>query len=133
MKILLPRKNLFISALLLSAVLAFPGCIYVVVGSVGALGGYIASPDTVEGMTEADITDVWDEAVDVASIMGLVEGKNEQGGVLTAQINGAKVTVLIVRMSSSSVKLSVKARKHHFPKISLAQDVFVKIMSRVKE
>ncbi len=117
----------------MSAVLAFPGCIYVVVGSVGALGGYIASPDTVEGMTEADITDVWDEAVDVASIMGLVEGKNEQGGVLTAQINGAKVTVLIVRMSSSSVKLSVKARKHHFPKISLAQDVFVKIMSRVKE
>lgn len=133
MKSSLPRKNLIISAVLLSAVLVFPGCIYVVVGSVGALGGYIASPDTVEGMTEADPTDVWDEAVDVTSIMGLVEDKNEQGGVLTAQINGAKVTVLIIRMSSSSVKLSVKARKHHFPKISLAQDVFVKIMSRVKE
>lgn len=109
------------------------GCIYLAIGGVGALGGYIVSPDTVEGLAESDTGQVWDTAVEVVSIMGLVESKNEAGGVLKARISGAGVTVVIMKMSSSAVKLSVKARKHYLPKISLAQDVFVKIMSRVNE
>ncbi len=109
------------------------GCIYLAIGGVGALGGYIASPDTVEGLAESDTEQVWDTAVEVVSIMGLVESKNEAGGVIKARISGAGVTVVIMKMSSSSVKLSVKARKHYLPKISLAQDVFVKVMSRVNE
>ncbi len=109
------------------------GCIYLAIGGVGALGGYIVSPDTVEGLAESDTEQVWDTAVEIVSIMGLVESKNEAGGVLKAKINGASVTVMVLEMSSSSVKLSVKARKHYLPKISLAQDVFVKIMSRVNE
>ena len=109
------------------------GCVYLVVGGVGALGGYIASPDTVEGMTEADLSQVFDTAIEVISIMGLVEEKNESGGVIKAKVNGAKVTVIVTQMSSASVKLSVKVRRHYLPKISLAQDIFVKIMSRVNE
>ena len=109
------------------------GCIYLAIGGVGALGGYIVSPDTVEGLAESDTEQVWDTAVEVVSIMGLVESKNEAGGVIKARISGAGVTVMVLKMSSSSVKISVKARKHYLPKISLAQDVFVKIMSRVNE
>lgn len=109
------------------------GCIYLAVGGVGALGGYIVSPDTVEGLAESDTAQVFDTAVEIVSIMGLVESKNEAGGVIKAGINGASVTVMITEMNSSSVKLGVKARKHYLPKISLAQDVFVKIMSRVNE
>ena len=109
------------------------GCIYLAVGGVGALGGYMISPDTAEGLAESDTEQVWDTAVEVVSIMGLVESKNEAGGVIKARISGARVTVMIVEMSSSSVKLSVKARKYYLPKTSLAQDVFVKIMSRVNE
>ena len=113
--------------------LSLSGCVYLVVGGVGALGGYIVSPDTVEGLTDANLHQVWDTAVEVVSIMGLVDSKNESGGVIQADVNVGRVTVLMTQMSSSSVKLSVKARKHYLPKISLAQDVFVKIMSRVKE
>ena len=109
------------------------GCIYLATAGVGALGGYIVSPDTVEGLAESDTAQVWDTAVEVVSIMGLVESKNEAGGIIKARINGASVTVMIMEMSSSSVKLSIKARRHYLPKISLAQDVFVKIMSRVNE
>lgn len=109
------------------------GCVYLVVGGVGALGGYIVSPDTVEGMTAADLSQVWDTAIEVVSIMGLVEEQSESGGIIKAKVSGAKVTVMVAQMSSSSVKLSVKVRKHYLPKISLAQDVFVKIMSRVNE
>ncbi len=109
------------------------GCIYLAIGGVGALGGYIVSPDTVEGLAESDTAQVFDTAVEIVSIMGLVESKNEAGGVIKSRINGASVTVMVTEMSSSSVKLGVKARKNYLPKISLAQDVFVKIMSRVNE
>ena len=109
------------------------GCVYLAIGGVGALGGYMISPDTVEGLAESDTGQVFDTAVEVVSIMGLVEEKNEAGGVIKAKINGASVTVVISEMSTSSVKLSVKARKYYLPKSSLAQDVFVKIMSRVNE
>jgi hypothetical protein len=109
------------------------GCIYLVVGSVGALGGYIVSPDTVEGVTEEETDVVWDTAVEVVSIMGLIESQNESGGLINARIHNSHVTVMITAAGTSSVKLSVKARKHYLPKISLAQDVFVKIMSRVQE
>ena len=109
------------------------GCVYLAIGGVGALGGYIVSPDTVEGLAESGTAQVFDTAVEIVSIMGLVESKNEAGGVIKARINGASVTVVIMEMSSSSAKLSVKVRKHYLPKISLAQDVFVKIMSRVNE
>ena len=109
------------------------GCIYLAVGGVGVLGGYTVSPDTVEGLAESGTAQVFDTAVEIVSIMGLVESKNEAGGVIKARINGASVTVMIMEISSSSVKLSVKVRKHYLPKISLAQDVFVKIMSRVNE
>ena len=109
------------------------GCIYLAIGAVGALGGYMVSPDTVEGLAESDTGQVWDTAVEVVSIMGLVESQNEAGGVINARISGARVTVMIMEMSSSSVKVSVKARKFYLPKSSLAQDVFVKIMSRVNE
>lgn len=109
------------------------GCVYLVVGSVGALGGYIVSPDTVEGVADAELPQVWDTAKDVVSIMGIVESETKSGGLLNARIQGAQVTVLVTQSGSATVKVSVKARKHYLPKISLAQDIFVKIMSRLKK
>ena len=53
------------------------GCIYLVVGGIGAVGGYVVSPDTVEGITENDTAMVWDTAIEVISIMGLIEEENE--------------------------------------------------------
>ena len=35
--------------LFLSFTLCTSGCVYLVVGGIGALGGYVVSPDTVEG------------------------------------------------------------------------------------
>jgi len=109
------------------------GCVYLVIGGIGAVGGYIVSPDTVEGMTDADHVDVWDTAIETMSIMGLIEEENEAGGLILATINGARVTITVITLSPASTKVSVKARKAYLPRISLAQDVFVKIMSRVEE
>jgi len=109
------------------------GCIYLVVGGIGAVGGYIVSPDTVEGLTGNDVAMVWDTAVETVSVMGLIEEESESSGMILANVHGAKITVTIVSLSVETTKVTVKARKAYLPRISLAQDVFVKIMSRVEE
>jgi len=109
------------------------GCVYVVVGSIGAVGGYIVSPDTVEGIAENNEVEVWDTALEVASSMGIITDEIEEGGVITAKIKGAKVTITITALNQSTVKVTIKARKAYLPKISIAQDVFVKIMGSLKE
>ena len=102
-----------------------------VVGGIGAVGGYIVSPDTVEGITDNDIAYVWDTAIETISVMGLINESEESSGMILASIHGAKITITIMSLSASTTKVSVKARKSFLPRISLAQDVFAKIMSRV--
>jgi hypothetical protein len=127
--------NKKIAILILSVLVSFSvsGCVYLVVGTVGALGGYVISSDTIEGVTNNTKEEVWDAAKDIISIMGLIEEEQKSSGVMIAKVNNAKVTITIVPLSSSAVKLSVKARKSFLPKISIAQDVFVKVMSQVNE
>jgi hypothetical protein len=119
--------------LVLPLAFGLSGCIYLIVGGVGAVGGYIVSPDTVEGITEfGDIT-IWESAIEIVSIMGIIEDQNEEMGVLLAKVNGAKVTITVLPMDTAQSKLTVKARKAFMPKINLAQDVFVKIVNNVQD
>lgn len=113
--------------------LSLNGCVYLVVGGVGALGGYIVSPDTVEGVSNNTIDDVWRSTLDVMGIMGIIEEQSKEAGILIGKVNGCKVTVTITTINQKNVKVSVKARKAFFPKINVAQDVFVKIMTNVEE
>ncbi|MDP2653716.1 MAG: hypothetical protein Q8Q08_06755 [Candidatus Omnitrophota bacterium] len=118
----------------LAMVPALSGCVYMVIGGVGALGGYYVSPDTVEGiLTDKQQDDIWDASVDVLSIMGIITERSEPGGVIMAKVQGAKVTINITQISQSSVKISVKARRAFFPKIRLAQDIYVKIVDNVNQ
>ena len=123
-------KNIF-PAIFLSALCLFsPGCVYLVVGGVGALGGYVVSPDTVEGLlTGHDSEDVWNAVVEVVSILGVIQERDDKGGVMIAKISGAHVKVTVMRMSSSAVKLSVKSRKLWMPRIKTSQEVYIKIVN----
>ena len=132
-RFLFPQKNVFMLVLLIPLVMSFSGCIYLLVGGIGAVGGYIVSPDTVEGITSKDEDVVWDAVVKIVSIMGTIEEEIPEGGTLIARVNNAKVTVTVMPINESTVKLSVKARKHFFPKITVAQDVFVKIMNYLQD
>ena len=118
---------LIFPALLFS--LSLSGCVYLVIGGVGAVGGYVVSPDTVEGNTEMDAGSVWEGAIEIASIMGTILESNQESGIIIAKISGAKVTITLEEGEPSGTKIRVKSRKTFFPKISVAQEVFVKIMS----
>ncbi len=104
-----------------------------IIGGIGALGGYVVSPDTVEGVSNNEASAAWDAAVDVISIMGTISEQQQEAGIIIAHVQGAKVTVTISSINQSNIKLTVKARKSFLPKISIAQDVFVKIMTHLNE
>lgn len=133
MKLQAIRKNLLIMILIIPLFITLAGCVYLVVGGIGAVGGYIVSPDTVEGVTENDALTVWDAAVEIVSVMGIIEEQYEESGLLVAKINRTKVEITIISINDSIVKLRVKARRALMPRVSLAQDVYVKIVSYLNE
>ncbi|HOW35509.1 MAG TPA: DUF3568 family protein [Candidatus Omnitrophota bacterium] len=107
------------------------GCFYLVLGAAAAAGGYAISSDTIQGETEKDFQEVWDSSVEIASIMGMVSSKSPELGKISATIDGAKVNIQVLQLTTSTTRLKVKARKGLFPNISTAQNIFVKIMNRV--
>jgi len=125
------RKRFFIFLLGGTMLFSLNGCVYLIVGGIGALGGYVVSPDTVEGTTGHEMDGVWEAAHDVISIMGTIEEEHKEGGIIIARVNNVKVTLTLTTPTPSLVKVTVKARKAFIPKISVAQDVYVKIMSQL--
>jgi hypothetical protein len=124
------RQKMFSALILSMGVFPLNGCVYLVAGGIGAFGGYVASPDTVEGtILDRNYDIVWTKAGEVASMMGMVEDKNDAEGVLSARVQGANVKITVLRVGSASVKLSVKAREGVLPRVKIAQDVYVKIVS----
>lgn len=117
--------------MLLFAVLSFQGCFYLVIGSIGAVGGYVVSPDTVQGTVERDLEEVWEASFNVANIMGNVISQNKNLGNIEAIINNSRVNISMIQFTPEVVKLVVKARKSFFPNISTAQDVYVKIINEM--
>ena len=125
-------KRYGLIALLAGSVCLASGCVFLVIGGVGALGGYAISPDTIEGTVEGrNSQDAWTAAVDVISIMGIIDEKNEVAGTLIARVQGAHITITIVEPINDTVKIRVKARKGMMPKIKLAQDIYGKIVSKI--
>ena len=123
------KQNILPKLLILPVMLSLTGCVYLVVGSLGALGGYVVSPDTVEGTTEHGQIEVWDAAYEVASLMGIIEEEHQDSGMLIARINRSKVTVSLLPVSDKTTKLSVKSRRSFFPNIRTSQEVYIKIMN----
>jgi hypothetical protein len=124
------RAVLFVLAL----VPVMAGCIPLWVGAlgVGAVGGYVVSPDTVEGQVMASLEETYDAAKQITTIMGQVIEESPNGSQLVAMISGTRVTVTLIAINVSSTKMSVKARKSFMPKIDVAQDVYTKIINSME-
>jgi hypothetical protein len=119
--------------LVMLIVLAFSssGCTLLMVGTVGAVGGYALSRDTFEGMTNNGQDEVWDASHKVASIMGTITEERQKQGELDALISGARVTIIIIPVNLTTTKLRIKARKTIFPRAGVAQEVYTKIVNQL--
>ena len=120
-------KIIFLGTLLISCLL-LSGCIFVIGGAVGVLGGYAISQDTIQGETSKSFTSIWSSAVEVLNIMGDVSIEDAAKGVIEASVDSSRVKIDVVELVPGVVRLRVKARKSIFPNIKLAQKIYVKII-----
>jgi len=127
------RNNILALCMVALLPMGICGCGVVIVAGLGALGGYVISPDTVEGVVGYSDKELYASATDILSIMGTMSEQLKSQGHIVANVSGATVTLDIIPMSKSSTKFRVKARKWVFPKMAIAQDVYMKIVRRLQE
>ncbi|MDD5005323.1 MAG: hypothetical protein PHS93_02315 [Candidatus Omnitrophica bacterium] len=127
------KKNVFIFvALLVSFCLFFSGCPYLIVGTVGALGGYAISKDTIQGDTERTFNSVWKTSLNVLAILGTIKTEDLKKGTIEAEVEASEVKLIIEQLTPRTVRMRVSARKYLMPNIKLAQKIFIKVMEQAK-
>jgi len=109
------------------------GCVWLVVGGVGAVGGYAVSRDTFEGVTSKGQEELLAAAHKVLSVMGAITDERPKDGEIKAMVYGNHVTVNVIQINLTTGKLRVKARNGIFPRIGIAQEVYTKIMNQLEE
>jgi len=108
------------------------GCIFLVVGGVGAVGGYAVTRDTFEGISSKGQEELMSSAHKVLAIMGTITADNPKDGEMEATVYGAHVTVTVIQINLTTSKLRVKARKMIFPRVGIAQEIYTKIMNQLE-
>jgi hypothetical protein len=123
-----PAKFLQVLLVALMCV-SFSGCWFLVIGGVGAVGGYAISRDTFEGISSKGQEELMTASHKVLSIMGTITDDRPKDGEMVAKVYGNRVVVDVIQINLTTSKLRVKARNAIFPRIGLAQEVYTKIMN----
>lgn len=113
--------------------LVLSGCAVVLVGA-GAAGGYAIGPDYVQGETDKDFSGIYNSALDVAGIMGVIQSKYStlSVGKIRAKVENSSLEISMERLTRHTLRLKVKSRKNLMPNIALAQKVYNNILQRAK-
>ena len=117
--------------LLLVCCVSLTGCAWLVVGGIGAVGGYAVTRDTMQGEYDAKFSDAWKAAQTVCSTLGVITSRDTGSGVISATVDNAKVKVMLYQITPEAIRLKVKARKGLFPRLGTAEKVFVKIVQHL--
>jgi hypothetical protein len=126
------KKLLFF---LVAPVLIFSlsGCAPLVVGAAcGAVGGYAASRDTIQGDSDKPYESLWNAAVRVAQIRGKIRREDSYSGTIQSDAESSLVWIRLIRLTRSTTRIRISARKYHFPNLALAQDLYVKITEEAR-
>jgi hypothetical protein len=109
------------------------GCVPLVIGAAaGGLGAYATSKDTIQGETDKSYDSLWNSALMVSKIRGTVKQEDSAKGYIELEADSSRVWIRLIRLTRATTRLRISARKYHLPDLSLAQDIFVKIMEGVR-
>jgi hypothetical protein len=124
----------FIAVLWLSLVCMFSGgCVFVVVGAAGAIGGYAISRDSFEGVTSKTPEELLSAAHKVLGIMGNITNEEPKSGRIDATVYGNHVTVYVIEINMNTTRLRVRARRALLPSAGVAQDIYTKIVNQLEK
>ena len=126
-------KKVLIIFLIPFFALAVSGCVPLIIGgAVGVVGGYVISRDTIQGDIDKPYDAIWGAANTVAKINGKIQQEDNIRGYIELAVDSTLVKINLIRMTSSTTRIKVSARRHYLPNFSLAQDIFIKIMNEVR-
>lgn len=109
------------------------GCVPLIIGAAaGGLGAYAVSKDTVQGDSDKNFDLLWESAISIAKQRGVIQQENIQTGYIELTADSSKVWIRLIRLTQTTIRIRISARRYSFPNIELAQDFFVKIVTGVK-
>lgn len=109
------------------------GCAPLIVGAaVGGVGGYAISKDTVQGDTDKPYESLWNAAITVSRIRGTIKQEDAMRGYIDFNIEAGRVWIRLIRLTHSTTRIRISARKFHLPDLSTAQDLYTKIMDEAR-
>jgi len=120
--------------LILFLLIHITGCAPLFLMTVGGVGVYAISKDTIQGDTDTAYETLWDATMKVARIRGTIFQEDFNRGHIEIDAKPNKIKIQLVRVTAATTKIKVTARKYKnmFPNIEIAQDVFVKIIEEAK-
>lgn len=124
-------KKLSLFAVIFICLISLSGCFFLIASSVGALGGYAITRDTIQGEYDAKYAAAWRAALDTCNMLGTLSNRDSTKGTMEALIDKAKVKVEITQLTPKAIRVKVKARKGLFPRLATAEKVFVKIVQQL--
>jgi hypothetical protein len=126
-----PKQSFLRPILFAIGCLFCAGCAPLIIGAaVGGGAAYMTSKDTMQVDTDKSFNAVYSAALMVAKIRGNVKQEDSYRGSLYVETDNGKVWINIIRLTRSTVRLKVSARKFHMPNIELAQDICAKIIAQ---
>lgn len=128
------RKFAFFSFLACIVILNLTGCVALIAGSaVGAVSGYAISQDSVQGDMDKSYDGLFSAAQEIARSSGTIKKEDYAKGTLSfvAQ-DSSLVWIKVSRITQTASRLKVSSRRYHLPNLTLAQELFVKIVDAAK-
>jgi hypothetical protein len=125
------KKTVLALAVIPFIVLQLAGCVPVLIAT-GAMGGYAVSKDTFQGETDKSYDSLWSAALNISRIRGNIKSEDSAKGYIELEADSSKVSIRLVRITQATTRIRVSARKYHLPNLTLAQDIFVKILEEAK-
>lgn len=126
------RKPVFFLIFISLALVQMTGCVFVLGGAAGALGAYGLSKDSMEGDTDIPYENLWSAATLVSRARGTITKEDKLQSLIELETDSSRVWIQLTRVTPYTTRLRVAARKYRFPNLTLAQDMYTKIIEQVK-
>ncbi|MEW6074816.1 MAG: DUF3568 family protein [Candidatus Omnitrophota bacterium] len=105
------------------------GCSPLLLGvAAGGAGVYAVSRDTIQGDTDKPYNGLFSAATEISRNRGTVTQEDYASGTIEAQVDASRVWIRLVKLTRTTTRIRVSSRKHHFPNLALAQELFTRIL-----
>ncbi|MFA6349783.1 MAG: hypothetical protein WCY12_02500 [Candidatus Omnitrophota bacterium] len=125
-------KKIISVCLLILICFSSSGCLFIFGGAVGAAGVCAVGKDAVQIDSGKPFEAAWSSAMAVCRIRGAIKEEDVSSGTIKARIEGSFIWVTITRLSPDTCRINVAARKHHFPNVTMAQEILLKVVEEMK-